>query len=114
MSILSLVALASLGTAVVNGLKITSGKVADLTLTRHKLGNVKSLGLLALVIGCLGQLIGLYSAFEYIATNGNVSPELLAGGIRVSSITSIYGMLIFVISYLVWFGLDYLLNKSEK
>lgn len=68
-------------------------------------GLVKSIGLFAMVIGILGQFIGLYGAFEAIEQAGQISQALLAGGLKVSSITSIYGILIFVISYLLWFGL---------
>ncbi|MCV9387941.1 MotA/TolQ/ExbB proton channel family protein [Reichenbachiella ulvae] len=74
-------------------------------------GLVKSIGLFAMVIGILGQFIGLYGAFEAIEQAGQISQALLAGGLKVSSITSIYGILIFVISYLLWFGLKVFQSK---
>ena len=72
----------------------------------QQLNYIKSIGLLAAITGILGQLIGLYSAFEYIEMAGAVSPSILASGLRVSSITSIYGLIIFVVCYLMWFGTD--------
>ena len=63
---------------------------------------IKSIGLLALVVGVLGQMIGLYSAFEAIQQMGTVSPAMLAGGLKVSSITTIYGMVIYIISLVIW------------
>ncbi|MEO9965382.1 MAG: MotA/TolQ/ExbB proton channel family protein [Reichenbachiella sp.] len=66
---------------------------------------IKSIGLFALIFGLLGQFIGLYSALQHISEVESVSAAILAGGIRVSSITSIYGMVIFILSYLMWFGL---------
>lgn len=62
---------------------------------------VKELGLLALALGFLGQLIGLMGAFEGIEAMGGVSQSMLAGGLKVSSITSIYGLLIYIISLIV-------------
>ena len=62
---------------------------------------VKEIGLLALAIGFLGQLIGLMGAFEGIEAMGGVSQSMLAGGLKVSSITSIYGLLIYIISLIV-------------
>lgn len=62
---------------------------------------VKQLGLLALAIGALGQMIGLFGAFEAIESAGGVSQAMLAGGLKVSSITTIYGLLIYVISLLL-------------
>lgn len=63
---------------------------------------IKSVGLLALVVGVLGQLIGLFSAFEHIEQAGSVSPAMLAGGLKVSSITTMYGLLIYIISLIIW------------
>jgi len=59
---------------------------------------LKEAGLLALAIGILGQIIGLYSAFQYMEASGGVSQEVMAGGLRVSSITTAYGLIIYVIS----------------
>ncbi len=66
---------------------------------------VKELGLLALAIGFLGQLIGLFGAFEGIEAMGGVSQAMLAGGLKVSSIASIYGLMIYIVSLLIQVGL---------
>lgn len=58
----------------------------------------KDLGILALAFGIMGQIIGLYSAFKGIEQMGGVSQEMMAGGLKVSSITTMYGLLIFIIS----------------
>ena len=70
---------------------------------RH-LDLIKSVGLLAFVVGILGQMIGLFSAFEAIEQMGSVSPSMLAGGLKVSSITTIYGLLIYAFSLMLWIG----------
>ena len=64
-------------------------------------GCVKELGLLALAVGFLGQLLGLFGAFEGIEQMGGVSQAMLAGGLKVSSITSIYGLLIYIVGLLI-------------
>ncbi|NLR92903.1 MotA/TolQ/ExbB proton channel family protein [Flammeovirga agarivorans] len=61
---------------------------------------MKEAGTLALVIGVLGQIIGLFSAMMAIESAGGVSMEVLAAGIKVSTITTLYGFLVFVISRL--------------
>lgn len=63
--------------------------------------DVKEIGLLALALGILGQLIGLMGAFEGIEAMGGVSQSILVGGLKVSSITSIYGLLIYIVSLIV-------------
>lgn len=62
---------------------------------------LKEAGLLALAIGILGQIIGLYSAFQYMEASGGVSQEVMAGGLKVSSITTAYGLIIYVISLIL-------------
>lgn len=64
--------------------------------------SLKLFGLLALTIGILGQLIGIFQMYEGIVSmGGEISQTMLAGGLRVSSITSIYGILIYSISLII-------------
>jgi len=64
--------------------------------------SLKLFGLLALTIGILGQLIGIFQMYEGIVSmGGEISQSMLAGGLRVSSITSIYGLFIYSISLMI-------------
>lgn len=72
---------------------------------------VKEIGIFGLVFGIFGQFVGLYQAFTAIEQMGSVSPALLAGGLKVSAITTLYGMIIFVIAWLIYFGLKAVLSK---
>lgn len=111
MSLVTLGFLPALVMAVRTGLLIHQGAENERVLRSAEY--VKSLGLFALVLGVLGQIIGLYGAFEAIADAGEVSQALLAGGLRVSSITTIYGMVCCVVSYLIYFGLCALAGRKE-
>lgn len=113
MGMLSIVFLAILALAVISGVAIFASKSKDENRLATRLGYIKSLGLLAFVIGMLGQFIGLFQAFDAISAGIDVTPALLAGGLKVSSITSIYGMIIFVVSYILWFGLNTFRNKTS-
>ena len=62
---------------------------------------LKTYGSLALSSGVLGSFIGLYSAFMTIQEVGNVSPAVLAGGLRVALICTLYGLIVYVISRLL-------------
>ena len=71
--------------------------------TSWKGGPVKELGLLALAVGVLGQLIGLYQAFSVLEgfeeTMGEAAGEgLMAGGLKVSLTTTLYGLVIYIVS----------------
>jgi biopolymer transport protein ExbB/TolQ len=64
--------------------------------------SLKLFGLLALTIGILGQLIGIFQMYEGIVSmGGEISQAMLVGGLRVSSITTIYGLLIYSISLII-------------
>jgi len=62
---------------------------------------IKELGTLALVLGIFGQLIGFFSAFSVIEQSDGMSPQVLAGGLKVSLITTLYGLLIFIVRSII-------------
>lgn len=109
MGMLTLVLFIVLIMAVVKGMEI---KNSETSLPDDLPDPIKSLGLFAFVLGMLGQFLGLYAAFDVISQGVEITPEMFAAGLRVSSITSIYGMIIFLISYLLWFALKALMKKQ--
>lgn len=81
--------------------------------TRKRLRYIKSIGLFALVTGILGQMIGLFSAFTAIEQAMDVSPAIMAGGLKVSMIAPMYGMVIFLVSYLLWIFIDFVASRNS-
>lgn len=65
---------------------------------KSSLSLIKQAGLFSAVMGILGQMIGLYQALKAIEEMGNVSQAMLVGGLKVSSITTIYGLIVFAIA----------------
>jgi len=59
---------------------------------------LNSIGLLTLVWGVLGQLIGLVSAFDRIEMVGDISTAMLASGLKISALPTIFGCFVFVVS----------------
>lgn len=113
MGILTIILVAILTLVVISAVRISTGSVKNLDQERHRLGYIKSVGLFGLIFGILGQLIGLYQAFGAIQQMGEVSPAILAGGLKVSMISALYGFVIFIIAYLMWFALSALMTKSQ-
>jgi hypothetical protein len=74
---------------------------------------VKELGILGLVVGIFAQFIGLYQAFSTIEQMGSVSQAMLVGGLKVSSITTLYGFVIFILAILLNFGLRLMKNFDK-
>lgn len=61
---------------------------------------ISSVALFAIVWGFLGQIIGLISAFDAIESMGEVSAEMLAGGLKVASLAPVFGMFNFLVGRL--------------
>ena len=59
---------------------------------------VSSISLFVLVWGFLGQMIGLITAFDAIQAMGDVSPSILAGGLKVAILSPLFGMIVFLIA----------------
>jgi len=69
-------------------------------------------GTIALALGVGGTLIGLISALEFISQAGSVAPSIMAGGLRVSLLSSVFGLLTFALSRLA--ALVILILKPEQ
>lgn len=107
MGILTFIFVAMIAVAITTGIPFVKGRVENLEEGRRRLGYIKDVGLFALIVGILGQLIGLFSAFKAIEMSAiDISPAMLAGGVKVSMITTIYGIIIYAISLLVWMGVS--------
>lgn len=59
---------------------------------------VSDVSLLGLVLGFLGSVIGLIEAFDAIENFDNVNSAMIAGGLKVSFLTMVFGSFVFVIS----------------
>lgn len=72
----------------------------------------RSIGLFAMITGILGQLIGIYAAFSAIERAADISPAIVFGGIKVSMITTLYGILIYLFSILLWFVFSQIIERK--
>jgi len=61
---------------------------------------ISSIGWFTLIWGILGQTIGLIGAFDAIQANGNVSMGIMAGGLKISLLTTLFGSLVFLVARL--------------
>jgi len=95
-------------------LVVYSRKDRELTLLR-KLKQGRSIGLFALVFGVLGQMLGLFQAFGVLREVSDISPSVIWGGVRVSMIATLYGIMIYLLALLIWFVATTIVErKSQK
>jgi len=65
---------------------------------------------LAPMLGFLGTVIGMIQAFDAIEVAGDISPTLVAGGIKVALITTVFGLIVAMILQIFY---NYLLSKID-
>ena len=65
---------------------------------------------LAPMLGFLGTVIGMVNAFDAIAVAGDVSPSLVADGIKIALITTVGGLIVAIILQLFY---NYLVSKID-
>lgn len=66
---------------------------------------------LAPMLGFMGTVIGMIDAFDAIAEAGDVSPTLVANGIKVALLTTVAGLIVAVILQLFY---NYLISKIDS
>lgn len=86
--------------------RLRGGDVGQVT-TGAGIDAVLFWGAYAAVLGVLGTLVGIAQAAGFIEAAPSISPAMIWGGIKVALWTTIYGLLVFAIALLLWFGLRY-------
>lgn len=66
---------------------------------------------LAPSLGFLGTVIGMVISFDNIEMAGDISPTIVAGGMRVALITTIFGIIVAVVLQLFY---NYILSQIEN
>jgi biopolymer transport protein ExbB len=65
---------------------------------------------LAPMLGFLGTVIGMIFAFDQIVKDGQVSPTTVAGGIKVSLLTTVFGLIVAIILQIFY---NYIVSKID-
>ena len=66
---------------------------------------------LAPMLGFMGTVIGMIGAFDAIEAAGDISPSLVAGGIKIALLTTVAGLIVAIILQLFY---NYLVSKIDS
>jgi len=66
---------------------------------------------LAPMLGFLGTVIGMIQAFDDIAAAGDISPTIVASGIKVALLTTVFGLIVAIILQIFY---NYIISKIES
>ncbi len=112
MSILTILLVIIVATSIYFAMAIANGKAKEKVNFKQQLKYVKSIGLFTMITGILGQLIGLFSAFSAIEQVGDMSMSIVAGGLKISMITTLTGITFYLFSIIFWFLLELWYQKK--
>ena len=66
---------------------------------------------LAPMLGFMGTVIGMIQAFDKIAAAGDMNPSLVAGGIKVALLTTVFGLIVAIILQIFY---NYIIAKIDS
>ena len=65
---------------------------------------------IAPMLGFMGTVIGMIGAFDRIEAVGDLSPSVVAGGIKVALLTTVFGLIVAIILQIFY---NYIVNKID-
>lgn len=75
------------------------------------LGTVKTIASIAPLLGLLGTVVGVLTAFDAIAQHGLGDPSIFSGGISIALITTVAGLIVAIPHYV---GYNYLVGVLDN
>ena len=66
---------------------------------------------LAPMLGFMGTVIGMFQAFDKIEAAGDMQPSLVAGGIKVALLTTVFGLIVAIILQIFY---NYIIAKIDS
>lgn len=66
---------------------------------------------LAPMLGFMGTVIGMIGAFDAIEAAGDISPSLVAGGIKIALLTTVFGLIVAIILQIFY---NYIVAKVDS
>lgn len=61
------------------------------------------IGAFGLLLSLFYQTMGMYSAFSVLETTSDISPTLVAGGLKASLVAPLYSLFLFLVTGIIWF-----------
>lgn len=66
---------------------------------------------IAPMLGFLGTVVGMIQAFDRIEAVGDISPTIVAGGIKVALLTTVFGLIVAIILQILY---NYIVSKIDS
>ncbi|KAF0131176.1 MAG: biopolymer transport protein ExbB [Bacteroidetes bacterium] len=66
---------------------------------------------LAPMLGFLGTVVGMIQAFDDIAAAGDISPQIVANGIKIALLTTVFGLIVAIFLQILY---NYIISKVDS
>ena len=63
------------------------------------------------MLGFLGTVLGMIGAFDAIEAAGDISPTVVAGGIKVALLTTVFGLIVAIILQIFY---NYIVSRIDS
>lgn len=63
------------------------------------------------MLGFLGTVVGMIQAFDDIAAAGDISPQIVANGIKIALLTTVFGLIVAIILQILY---NYIISKVDS
>ena len=115
MGTLSILFLIILSLSVIAGTLAIKSTSTNTDKIRNLISYIKSLALFTLVCAIFFQIIGLVDIFDYLANkDSQLAASILAKAIKITFWSTIYGIIIYLVSILITLGLKLRINWVLK
>jgi hypothetical protein len=75
---------------------------------------VNEVVLLGLVISFLNSIFGLIQAFDSLEATGAADPAIFAGGLKITLLSPLFGLLVFILGHTATFILSWIRNPDAE
>lgn len=115
MGTLSILFLIILSLSVIAGTLAIKSTSTNTDKIRNLISYIKSLALFTLICAIFFQIIGLVDIFDYLANkDSQLAASILAKAIKITFWSTIYGIIIYLVSILITLGLKLRINWVLK
>ena len=67
-------------------------------ISKKMLKHISDSGTLGLALGVMGSFIGLITAFDVLEATGEANPSIIAGGLKVALLSTLFGLFTYSVS----------------
>lgn len=82
-------------------------------INKKGLNGILFFGSIAPLTGIIWQMLGIMQAFTAIQKAGDIAPAIIMGGLKVSMLAPLYGMIVLFFAAILWYILKWRIEAKQ-